>query len=94
MRSSANQPSAVRATATSQNAFQEKFNGVDPLASLETAASQRRPDGVVKKAMPFSLSSNVSKTIPHQSLLASVESRCLELAWIPAGSRSYIRPAT
>ena len=98
MRISTNQPSPVRATATSQNVFQLRFMGISfgcgIWASRKTAASKRRPAGVVKKAREFSLSLNVSKRTPNQSVVAIIASRFLVGAWILSGSRSKRRPAT
>ena len=55
-------------------------------ASRKTAASKRRPAGVVKKASEFSLSLNVSKKTPNQSVVAIIASRFLVGAWILSGS--------
>ena len=79
MRISTNQPSPVRATATSQNVFQLRFMGISfgcgIWASRKTAASKRRPDGVVRKASAFSLSLKVSRKMPNQSVVAIIASR-------------------
>jgi len=56
IRNSANHPSSFRTAATSQKVFQLVLIGSSPWASLNTAASQRSPAGVVKKARAFSLS--------------------------------------
>ncbi|PLX17595.1 MAG: hypothetical protein C0597_06940 [Marinilabiliales bacterium] len=55
IRNSANQPSSFIEVSTSQYEFQLVFNSI-PDCPSKTVASHLKPLGVVKKAVPFSLS--------------------------------------